>query len=173
MRLRNGKSPSQLIKMGMAFRGICRYLCVICSKYHEVATCCSHGYYIQIFIIENDKENGLGWKGLLNAIQSNPPVMSRDIFSYTTLLRALSKITLNVLRVRAPSTSLSIPCHCSATLVKKFFLMATLSQQKQSLKELQYYACFCILSTCWVFVVYSVMLWLYLLTQEQTTDNLL
>lgn len=75
----NGKSPFQLIKMSMAFRGIFRYLSVNCSECHEVAACCNHGYYIQILIIES--ENGLGQKGPLNSIQSNPPAMSSDIFS--------------------------------------------------------------------------------------------
>ena len=45
-----------------------------------------------------ESQNGSGGKGSLEAMQPNPPTASRDIFNWTRLLRAFSKLDMNVSR---------------------------------------------------------------------------
>jgi len=54
--------------------------------------------------------------------------MSRDIFNYIKLLRAPSKLTLNVSRVGASTTSLGKVFQCFTTLIVKYiFLISSLN----------------------------------------------
>jgi len=50
--------------------------------------------------------NLLSWKGPLKAICSNSLAMNRDTYSYISLVRAPSSLTLGVSRVRESTTSL-------------------------------------------------------------------
>jgi len=67
----------------------------------------------------------------------NPPAVSRDIFSYGRLLRALSNLALNVSRDGASTTSLGNLSQCFSTLiVKNFFLISGLNLPSLSVKPL-------------------------------------
>jgi len=82
-----------------------------------------------------ESQNSWGWKGPLKVIYFNPPTMSRDIYHYIRLLRALSNLTLNVSRDGASTTSLGNPFQCFNTLmVKNLFLISTLNLPSFSLK---------------------------------------
>lgn len=70
----------------------------------------------------------LSWKGLLEAICSNPPAVNRGTYSYISLLRALSNLAVNVSLVDGASTaSLDNLCQCfTALIVINFFLIQTI-----------------------------------------------
>ena len=71
-----------------------------------------------------ESQNALGWEGPLKAIQPNPPAMSRDIFSWTRLLRAPSNLAWNVPSDGPSTTSLGNLCQGFTTLsVKNFFFL--------------------------------------------------
>jgi len=68
-----------------------------------------------------EPENGLGWEGPLEATQSNPPAMGRDNFNWIRLLRAPSKLDVNVSRDGASPTSLGNLGQGFTTLTGKNF----------------------------------------------------
>ena len=83
-----------------------------------------------------ESQNGLGGKGPLEAVQSNPPV-SRDIFTQIRLLRAPSNLVLNVPKDGASTTSLGNLCQGFTTLsIKHFFLISSLNLPSFSLNPL-------------------------------------
>jgi len=80
---------------------------------------------------------GLGWKGPSQTIQSNAPVMSRDIFHWTRFLKASSNLTLNTPREGVSATPPSNLFQCLTTLtVKHFFLLSNLTLPSCSFKAL-------------------------------------
>jgi len=81
--------------------------------------------HLDKYIVES--QNGSGWKGPLEATQSNPPAVRRDIFSWIRVLRAPSTLAWNVPRDGASPTSLGNLCQGFANLsVKYFFLISSL-----------------------------------------------
>ena len=84
-----------------------------------------------------ERWNGSGGKGPLEAIESNPPAVSRDIFNQTRLLRAPSNLAFIVSRDGAATTSLGNLGQGFTTLtVKNFFLISSLNLPSPSLKPL-------------------------------------
>jgi len=79
----------------------------------------------------------LRWKGALEVIQPNPPAVSRDIFHWVRLLRALSNLAWNVSRDGASTTSLgSLGQGLTTLTVKNVFLLSSLNLPSFSLKPL-------------------------------------
>jgi len=86
-------------------------------------------------IIESYKRSG--WKGPLKVIYSNPSPVSRHIYHWIRLLRALCNLALNISRDGASITSLGSLCQCFTTLiVKNYFLVSSLNLPSFSLKPL-------------------------------------
>lgn len=64
-------------------------------------------------------QDNLGWKEPLKTVYSKPLAISRNIFNYIRLFRALSNLTLNVSRDGACTISLSNLFQCLYTLIIK------------------------------------------------------
>jgi len=83
-----------------------------------------------------ESDTGLGGKGPLKAIQSQPPAVGRDIFNRTRLLRAPSNPAWNVPRDGASTAALGNLDQGFTTLhVKSFFLKSSLTFPSFSLNH--------------------------------------
>jgi len=79
-----------------------------------------------------------GLEGTFRGHLAQPPAVISDIFNYIGLLRAPSKLDLNVSRDGASTTSLGNLSQCFTTLIVKnnFFLISRLNLLSFSLKPL-------------------------------------
>jgi len=103
------------------------------------------------------------WFGLEGTFKGHlvqPSAISRDIFNWIRLLRALSSLTLNVSRDGASTTSLGNLGQCLTTLsVKNFSLLSSVNLPSLCLKPLPLVLSQqALLKSLYIFTVYSCLL---------------